>query len=262
MKNENSISICLDNFPACEECEDTVQRMSRLLVGNTYVLELDQISPEYENILIKFKDERVCKEVIIKNPYNGLCGVGLTGNTKTVDSNGKIKKSYNVWKGMIYRCYGQKEAEKLPTYRDCIVCDEWLCYANFEHWWDDNYYEVSDQEMNLDKDILFKGNKVYSPQTCVITPKNINLLFVKRDAKRGDLPVGVSYYKRDKKYTATLREFGKPHFLGLYDTPIEAFNAYKQAKERFIKAMADEYQDKIPQKLYDAMHKWEVEISD
>lgn len=232
------------------------------LAENTYVLELGKISPEYKNILIKFKDEQVCREIIIKNPYSGLCGVGLTGNTKTVDSNGKVKKSYNTWKGMIYRCYDPRETDRHPTYRDCIVCDEWLCYANFERWWDDNYYEISGQEMNLDKDILFKGNKVYSPQTCTIVPMDINLLFVKRDAKRGNLPIGVSYYKRDQKYTATLREFGAAHFLGLYDTPTEAFDVYKQAKERFIKAKADEYQDKIPKKLYDAMYKWEVEIND
>ena len=232
------------------------------LVENTYVLELDKIGPEYEKILIKFKDEQVCREVIIKNPYSGLCGVGLTGNTKTVDSNGKIKKSYNTWKGMIYRCYGEKEAEKFPAYRDCVVCDEWKCYANFEQWWNDNYYEIDNQEMNLDKDILFKGNKIYSPQTCVIVPKNINLLFINRKAKRGDLPVGVSYYKRDKKYTAVLGEFGEVHYLGLYDTPIEAFVTYKRVKEQHIKAMADEYKDQIPQKLYDAMYKWEVEIND
>lgn len=235
---------------------------NRSLVGNTYVLELDKISPEYKNILIKFKDEWICREIIIKNPYSGPCGVGRMGGAKTVDSNGKVKKSYNTWKGMIYRCYDQRDMNKYTTYRDCTVCDEWLCYANFERWWNDNYYEISNQEMNLDKDILFKGNKVYSPQTCVIVPQNINLLFINRKTKRGNLPVGVSYYKRDKKYIATLGELGEAHYLGLYDTPIEAFGVYKQAKEKYIKAVADEYKDKIPQKLYDAMYKWEIEIDD
>lgn len=229
---------------------------------NIYVLELDKVDSKYEKILIKFKDEQVCKEVIIKNPYSGLCGVGLIGNTKSVDNNGKVKKSYNTWKNMIHRCYSQKALARHPTYQGCSVCDEWLCYANFEQWWNDNYYEIGNQEMHLDKDILFKGNKVYSPATCVLVPIDINLLFIKRDSKRGNLPLGVSYFKRDKKYAAALSEFGEHHYLGLYDTPIEAFNAYKQAKEQFIKAKANEYRDKIPRKLYDALCKWEVEIDD
>lgn len=230
--------------------------------NDTYILELDKISSEYENILIKFKDEQVHQRIIIKNPYSKLCGVGLLGNATSIDCNGNVKKSYNTWKAMIHRCYNEKDHKRAPTYQDCLVCDEWLYYSNFEQWWNNNYYEISNQEMWLDKDILVKGNKMYSPKTCVIVPKDINLLFVKRDAKRGDLPIGVAYFKRDKKYMASICKFGKQHYLGLYNTSEEAFEVYKQAKEKYIKEVAEKYKNEIPQRLYEALHKWKVEITD
>lgn len=241
-------------------CLDGNKQMKH--TNNTYVLELDKISSEYENILIKFKDEQVHQKVIIKNPYSKLCGVGLLGNTTSIDASSNVKKSYNAWKAMIHRCYSEKEHKRAPTYQNCSVCKEWLYYSNFEQWWDDNYYEINNQEMHLDKDILIKGNKVYSPQTCTIVPQDINSLLIKRDSKRGNLPIGVTYFKRDKKYMATICKFGKQHYLGLYNTPEEAFQAYKQEKERHIKEVAEKYKDKIPKKLYDAMYKWEIEITD
>lgn len=228
----------------------------------TYILEIDKVSSKYENILIRFKDEHLQREIIIKNPYNKLCGVGLLGDTTSIDSNGNVKKSYNTWKLMIHRCYNTKEYERAPTYQKCSVCDEWLYYSNFEQWWNKNYYEINNQEMNLDKDILIKGNQVYSPQTCVIVPKDINMLFVQRGAKRGCLPIGVTYFKRDKKYMASVCKYGKQHYLGLYDTPTEAFKVYKQSKEQYVKEVAEKYKDKIPKELYEAMYKWEVKITD
>lgn len=229
---------------------------------NTYILEIDKIDSKYNNILIKFKDKQIHQETIIKNPYSKLCGVGLLGNATSTDSNGNVKKSYNAWKNMIHRCYNEKEHKREPTYQDCFVCDEWLYYSNFEQWWDNNYYEINNQEMWLDKDILIKGNKMYSPQTCVIVPQDINLLFVKRNAKRGSLPIGVSYFKRDKKYMVNIGKFGKQYYLGLYNTPIEAFEIYKQAKETHIKEVAEKYKGKIPEKLYEAMMNYIVEIND
>ena len=40
---------------------------------------------------------------------------------------------------------------------------------------------------------------------------------------------------------------------------------YKQAKEQYIKEVADEYKSKypqFPQKLYEAMHNYKIEIDD
>ena len=54
----------------------------------------------------------------------------------------------------------------------------------------------------------------------------------------------------------------KQNFLGYYNTPEEAFQAYKQFKENYIKQVADEYKELIPEKLYNAMYEYEVKIED
>ena len=193
-------------------------------------------------------------------------GVGTTGLEPTVDENGKMLNSYKCWKGMLERCYSAKCQEKYPTYKGCSVCDDWLYYPNFKKWYDENYYEVENKTSHLDKDILVKGNKVYSPDTCVFAPSFINTLFTKSQNGRGELPIGVYYDKKYKKYKAQLRVFNdgkrtKKH-LGYFNTEDEAFEAYKKAKEEYIKEVADEYKDKIPAKLYEAMHSYEVSIDD
>ena len=61
-----------------------------------------------------------------------------------------------------------------PQYKECTVCQEWWNFCNFEKWYDEHYYEIEDEIMDLDKDILFKGNKEYGPNTCCVIPHYIN----------------------------------------------------------------------------------------
>lgn len=200
----------------------------------------------------------------IRCPYElSVYGVGYLGegNYKTSE-NKKHTRSYNVWIDMIRRCYNPKCYEKYPTYKECFVCDEWHNYQNFAKWYEENYYEINNQRMHLDKDILHKGNKLYSKENCIFVPENINNLFVKCNSTRGDLPIGVTYDKRNEKYSARYDVNGKKIYLGLYNTPQEAFQAYKKFKENYIKQVADEYKEYIPQKLYEAMYNYEVEIGD
>ena len=194
-------------------------------------------------------------------------GTGITGlQPIRNEETGEQLYSYSCWCEMLRRCYSAKYQEKYPTYKGCRVCDEWLFYPNFKKWYDTNYYEIDNKTTQLDKDILVKNNKVYSPDTCVFVPDFINKLFTKSQKIRGDFPVGVSYHKRDKKYQAGLSVFrnGKKtkEYLGYFTTPEEAFNAYKQAKEDYIKEVADEYKDKIPVELYKSMYAYKVEIDD
>ena len=192
--------------------------------------------------------------------------VGIIGNEKTIDENGKAIKSYSVWNSMLRRCYSGKEQKKHPTYKDCSVCKEWLNYSDFKEWFDNNYYEINGEQMCLDKDILMKGNKIYSHDTCVFVPQNINKLFTKSNKARGKYPIGVSFCKDKNKYQAHCRIFynGKSQkkFLGLYNTIDDAFKVYKQFKENYIKQVAEEYKDKIPYELYEAMYSYKVEITD
>jgi hypothetical protein len=126
--------------------------------------------------------------------------------------------------------------------------------------------------MCLDKDILYKNNKVYSPDTTIFVPERINILFTKTNATRGQCPIGVYYKKKNKKFVAQVSKLKneqsntkQQEYLGLYDTPAEAFEVYKKAKESYIKEVADFYMSKypnFPKKIYDALYNYKVEITD
>lgn len=223
--------------------------------------DIDVYFPEYKWTKTQVQYNTFIKGEV-KCPYEKtVYGVGYLGEGKhNVSINGKITKYYNIWNGMLKRCYDPKFIEKRPTYTGCKVYPEWHNFQTFGEWLDKNYYEIEGQTMNLDKDILCKGNKIYSPDTCVFVPIRINTLFIKCDKCRGDLPVGVTHHR--KKYDVRCCVDGKREYLGYYDTPEEAFQAYKNFKEQYIKKVAEEYKNVIPQKLYEAMLRYEVDIDD
>ena len=229
----------------------------------------------YNDITVQFKTTGELIKTTYSNFKKGgvkshftpsVYGVGIIGNEKTTNENGNKIKSYIQWTNMLMRCYSDECQKAHPTYKDCYVCEEWLNYSDFKKWFDENYYEIDGERMDLDKDILMKGNKTYSPNTCVFVSQNINKLFIKSNKARGKYPIGVYFNKDANKFMAYCRIFynGKSQQknLGLYDNIEEAFNAYKQFKEANIKQMADYYKDKIPQTLYEAMYNYKVEITD
>ena len=190
-----------------------------------------------------------------------IFGVAYVGNTtvKNLQTH-KDKESYKCWYHMIRRYYENKDT----SYKDCSVCEEWLCYANFEKWYNENYYEIDGERTELDKDILLKGNKVYSPITCVFVPKNINALFEKSNKIRNSFYIGVRQHSKYKnKYMAECSDgHNKNKYLGIFDNPKEAFYAYKTHKENLIKEIAEKYKESIPNKLYEAMFNYKVEMTD
>ena len=229
----------------------------------------------YNDITVQFKKtgelvktRYLCfKNGNVKSHFTpSVYGIGYLGYEKAVDENGETIKSYLVWHSMLERCYSDECQKKYPTYKGCTVCKEWHNYSNFKKWFDNNYYDVDGETMCLDKDILYKGNKIYSPDTCVFVPQNINTLFTKRNKIRGKYPIGVCFNKDKNKYQSQCNTFynGKSKLkgLGYYNTIEDAFEVYKKFKEANIKQIADEYKDKIPDKLYEAMYNYKVEITD
>ena len=170
-------------------------------------------------------------------------GVGINDanyNTQ-VRVNGKLVvcKYYRTWKNMLERCYDSNLHLKHPTYIGCIVCEEWLTFSNFKAWMETQDFGGKD----LDKDILVKGNKIYSPETCIFVTNAINKLFTKGDASRGEYKIGVNFNKRDGKYQAGCSVNNKSKFLGYYSTEEEAYQAYKVFKTAYIKIIALEQTD-------------------
>jgi hypothetical protein len=226
----------------------------------------------WKDIVVRFVDSgnlvrtryELFKKGIVKNPYDkSVYDVGFIGvGEYRPKINGERTKQYAVWHSMLERCYSGKLHKKRPTYSDCTLAKEWHCFQNFARWYDDNYYEVNGERMALDKDILLKGNKVYSPQTCIFVPQSINLLFVKGDSMRGEYCIGVSLHKITNKFQVYCSILGDNQYLGLFNTYEEAFQIYKEFKEKSIKRIANEYKGKIPYSLYASMMNYIVERND
>ena len=127
-------------------------------------------------------------------------------------------------------------------------------------------YKIPGETMCLDKDILCKGNKVYSRDTCIFVPERINNLFVKSDKARGKCPIGVTLTPSGTYQVYCSNKYGKSVYLGTYNSEEEAFQVYKQYKEKVIKEIIDSYEGKIPEphysRLREAMYNYEVEIDD
>ena len=55
---------------------------------------------------------------------------------------------------------------------------------------------------------------------------------------------------------------GENFYLGVFETEMEAFYAYKEAKEAYIKELANKWKDQIDPRAYDALMDYQIEITD
>ena len=230
-------------------------------------MDIDVYFPEYDWTFEHARYDNF-KNGNIKCPYERrYYGVGYLGEGKyKVSENGKLTDEFKIWCGMLKRCYDPKYQETHPTYKGCAVEDYLLNFQHMGKWINENYYEVYREEMCLDKDILHKGNKIYSRETCIFVPERINLLFVKRDNARGDSPIGMTPNSSGNYIVRCNNGYEKRICLGTYSTKEEAFRVYKEYKEKLIKDTIDSYEGKIPEphysKLKTAMYNYKVEITD
>lgn len=177
-----------------------------------------------------------------------ICGVGIKGDGESW-FNGHILKSYDVWSSMIKRCYSTKSYIYHPTYIGCTVCEDWHYYPTFKRWFDKNYIET----FQLDKDLIVKGNKIYSPDTCVFIPSQINTLFHDQKKTRGNYPIGVTKCERLGKFIARMSVDSRTKHLGVYTDPHIAHQVYLLAKKDHIISVANEWKDKINSNVYEAL---------
>jgi hypothetical protein len=162
---------------------------------------------------------------------------------------------------ILRRLFKDNSIQKNSSYTDSTISDDWLDFNSF-HSWAVNQVGHQYKDWHIDKDILVKGNKHYSSETCCFVPLRVNILFTTRASKRGAFPIGVHQDSQSSKYIAACRDGSKRVMLGRYSSPEEAFKVYKAFKENVIKSVAEEYKSIIDPKVYDAMISYEVEITD
>ena len=207
------------------------------------------------------------KNGVVKDPYlPSVYGVGILGTKYPPYEYGVLTKEYKLWRDMLKRCYSDTYQKKYPTYESCEVSDKFKSYEYFYEWCQSQVGFGNDGNGNpfqLDKDLLIKGNKFYSESTCVFIPREINQVLTKCTASRGEQLIGVYWCNTNKAFKAQVcKSKGKQKNLGFFKTEIEAFNAYKQAKESFIKEQANKWKDKIDERAYLALINYEVHIDD
>ena len=223
----------------------------------------------WDNVIVRFDSGYVVKTArshILRGEvrdkfFRSVCGVGYHGVGEYDWVSNKIV--YQTWVDMLKRVY--KEKKRYSSYINVTVCDEWHNFQNFAEWcYLQDFFDVKDKNgkrYEIDKDILVKWSKIYSPETCCFVPSEINCLFIRNERFRGNFPIGVT--KTGKYFIARLSKgFGNRVFLGSFKTETEAFLAYKQAKELYLKELAEKYRNDICHKTYLTIMNYEVDIDD
>lgn len=217
----------------------------------------------YDKTTVEFEDKYKTQTVISYQHFkNGFMRnpsfVWLAGRI-LIDKNDVNENpiAYQKYRAMIDRCYGKQKYNNV-VYKGCEVCKEWFDFENFVKWFNENYYTIENESMELDKD-LFGDGKLYSPNTCIFVPHKLNSWFAMfkdyRDRKT-DLPMGVNLYDNGygkKRYRVNSLEKGQ-----LFDDLEEAANAYKENIKRKFKEYAENHKNEIPNRLYDKLINYKI----
>lgn len=167
---------------------------------------------------------------------------------ETIEVNGVRKQRlvwecpyYRVWVDMLQRCYSSKLQEKYPTYKGCSVSEEWLRFSNFKSWMECQDFEG----MQLDKDLLFEGSKMYSEETCVFVSSSVNSFTIDCGASRGEWLVGVYWNKGVGKFMSRCSNpfTKKQEYLGLFVNELDAHQAWLKRKLELAHLLAAEQTD-------------------
>lgn len=162
-----------------------------------------------------------------------------------------------TWYAMRDRCkVGGKFQSRKPSYTGCTMAEEFEDFQRFAEWCQGQVGYGLDGYA-LEKDLL-SDTKCYSPATCVFVPPVINNLFHRNEAVRGEYPIGVVFHKKSGKLMGRLKMYGKTAYLGLFDTVESASKAYKQAKEAYVKDVADKYRDTLDPRVYNLLMTFEM----
>lgn len=199
-----------------------------------------------------------------KSPYSkSILNIGYIG---IGDGFAERPKEYTLWNDMLNRCYNTRlDRRRDVNYHNCYVSEEWHNFQNFLIWYDQNIqlYKV-DEPITLDKDLQYKGNKIYSKYSCLLLPERVNIFLTTSKHARGKFPIGVFFENDSQKYKAQccdpLNRYGRN--IGRFNSPEEAFLKYKITKEKYANDLAEYYKNKIDERAINSLKNYKVEITD
>lgn len=174
-------------------------------------------------------------------------GVGINDADYSVNKTDKITGKvtrcpfYSTWANMLKRCYNSKYQETRQKYKDCFVCEDWIRFSNFKAWMEQQPWKGK----HLDKDLLVRGNLVYSPETCIFISPKVNSFLLESDSSRGKHPIGVSWNKNAELFMAYCRNVfsNKREFLGYFKDANLAHQAWLSKKRQLACRLAEEQDD-------------------
>lgn len=158
---------------------------------------------------------------------------GLGQWCKFAGVNGKSiqTESGSVWYDMHTRCNPKGSIQKRqPSYVGCTMSENFKNFQFFAEW-HINQIGYGNLGYEIDKDTLVAGNKLYSENTCVLIPQELNMFLITENTKRGAYPSGVYLDKRRGTFQSRLSIAGSYKYLGAFETPGLAFKAFVLAKE-------------------------------
>lgn len=276
---EKKQGIPLGHFP-CPECGSVSEKsLENEWLGKTFKMEDGSIVKiiayrKSRSLTVEFLDTGYILNTRLSRVKLGklkdrlkpsVKGVGIIGLDK-ISTARKHHREYALWDGMLDRCYNEITQKKQKAYNGCSVSDDFLFYPNFKKWCNEqigfNSVDEFGRSFNLDKDILFKNNKIYSPQTCCFVPSEINAIMASCKRDKGSTMVGTAYDKKLKKYRSAITREGVKTHLGCFEKEIDAFMVYKVEKEAHIKLVAEKWKNEIDIRVYEALISHQVETTD
>lgn len=146
-----------------------------------------------------------------------------------------------MWYGMRARCKeGGIQQEKRNTYVGCVngfgSKKEFVSWAQLQPGF--GMFDGNGRRYQLDKDLLFPGNKIYSAERCSIIPSFINALMLDCGSKT---ETGAAWHRVTGMWQARVQTLEGRVYLGIYDTAQDAHSAWRKAKARAISDAVSRY---------------------
>lgn len=206
-----------------------------------------------DHVKIQFKDTGYktkttiasVREGKIKDPLSkSVCDIGYIGIGKyNVRDHRDI---YFLWSGTIRRIY----IDKYPGH-PTSMCDEWLNFQNFAKWYEENIYDYNEEKLIFS--LALARGKIASPDNVAFVPLSFLGLFSLSNKKESNLPRGVFYNKRKRKYFSSITFNKKQMHLGYYDDIEITHSVYQNKRKELYEELVESYKGKIPDKVYNLL---------